>query len=110
MALWSEPKIFLCSFIFVTFCCSLSVSQMPIDCCLSTKNKRIDKKLVADYREQAKGCSLPAMILVTRRGRELCTPPNEPWLQEVMKHVDHLKKLCKKKNYQHTRCFGVKPE
>uniref|UniRef100_A0A1A7WIH1 Chemokine CCL-C5a n=1 Tax=Iconisemion striatum TaxID=60296 RepID=A0A1A7WIH1_9TELE len=110
MAPWGDTKIILCIFIFITFCCSMSLTQMPIDCCLSTKNKTINKKLVADYQDQAKGCSVPAMILVTRRGKKLCIPPNELWLQDVMKHVNHLKKFCKEKNFQHRRCLGVKPE
>ncbi|XP_069025441.1 C-C motif chemokine 2-like [Embiotoca jacksoni] len=109
MALWGDAKLFLC-LLFITCCCTVTLAQMPVDCCLSVKNKLIDRAAVVDYRQQVsgQGCSLDATILVTRLGKKLCVPPHELWLEGVRSHVDHLKKICKKLNYKVKRCSGVK--
>ncbi|KAM4745701.1 monocyte chemotactic protein 1B-like [Anableps anableps] len=105
-----DAKLCFC-ILFIVYCATVTVAQVPVDCCLSVTSKEIDKRLIADYREQAKGCSLEATILVTRHGKKLCAPTKEQqWVQKVMLHVDHLKKRCKMENYKGNRCFGVKPE
>ncbi|XP_070760663.1 eotaxin-like [Enoplosus armatus] len=107
-----DAKLFFC-ILFIACCCTVTLAQIPMDCCLNVKNKTIAKSAFGDYRQQIKGqgCSLSAMILVTRRGdKKLCVPDNEPWVQEVVKHVDFLKKYCKKHNYKGNRCLGVKQE
>ncbi|XP_045890053.1 uncharacterized protein LOC123959811 [Micropterus dolomieu] len=112
MAPWGDAKLFFC-ILFITCCCTVTWAQIPMDCCLSVKpTNPMDKKAFADYRQQIKGqgCPVNAMILVTRNGKKLCVPDNEPWIQEVVKHVDTLKKYCKKQNYKGKRCAGVTPE
>ncbi|CAG5919066.1 C-C motif chemokine 3-like [Menidia menidia] len=103
---WSA-KLFFC-IIFIT--CTVTLAQIPLDCCLAVKNRTLDKTLFADYYPQAKGCNIDAMILVTRREKNLCVPPHEVWVQKIMSHIDSVKTWCKKKNYKGKRCFGVKPD
>lgn len=38
--------------------------------------------------------------LATRGGKVLCVSADGPWLRNLKKHVDNLKKDCKKKSYQ----------
>ncbi|XP_005808852.1 C-C motif chemokine 3-like [Xiphophorus maculatus] len=110
MTPFGDAKLFFC-IVFIICCSTVTEAQVPVDCCLLVANKPISKKLIADYREQNQGCSIDATILVTRRGLKLCAPTKEEkWVEDVMTHVDHLKKKCKKENYQGNRCFGVKPE
>ncbi|XP_041642635.1 C-C motif chemokine 19a.1 [Cheilinus undulatus] len=113
MALWGDTKLFFC-ILFISFCCcTLTLAEVPVDCCLSVvEDRQVHKSTVADFRKQISGhgCSIDATILVTRRGRELCVPPNETWVQEVEDHVINLKKYCKKHNYKRNRCFGVRHE
>ncbi|XP_041855689.1 C-C motif chemokine 19a.1 [Melanotaenia boesemani] len=108
MAPWGDAKLFLC----ILFTCyfTMTLTQIPLDCCLSVTNKTIEKKLIADYHPQSKGCSVDATIFVTRRGFKLCAPVREAWVENVKRHVDGLKKFCKKVKYQGLRCSGVKPE
>uniref|UniRef100_A0A3B3VY27 C-C motif chemokine 3-like n=1 Tax=Poecilia latipinna TaxID=48699 RepID=A0A3B3VY27_9TELE len=102
MTPWGDAKLFFCIF-FIICCSAVTEAQVPVDCCLSVANQPIDKRLIADYREQAKACSIDATILVTRHGRKLCAPTKEErWVKDVMKHVDHLKKRCKNQKYQVT--------
>ncbi|XP_015247446.1 PREDICTED: C-C motif chemokine 18-like isoform X1 [Cyprinodon variegatus] len=110
MAPFGDAKLFFGIF-FIVCCFSVTMAEVAVDCCLSVKNRELDKRLFVDYREQAKGCTIDATILVTRLGKQLCVPTKEEkWVQVVMKHVDHLKKICKKLNYKSKRCTGMKPE
>ncbi|XP_041793073.1 C-C motif chemokine 19-like [Chelmon rostratus] len=110
MAQWGDAKLFLCILFFT--CCTVTLAQMPMDCCLAVKNKTIDKYAIADYGRQinGQGCSLDATILVTRRDKKLCVPADELWVHEVVRHVDSLKRHCKKNKYKGRRCFGLRQE
>ncbi|XP_023270125.1 C-C motif chemokine 8-like [Seriola lalandi dorsalis] len=107
MAPWGDAKLFFC-ILFITCCCTVTLAQIPLDCCLTVKNKVVDKKAIVDYRQQVRGmgCAIDATVLIGRRGKTLCVPPHEPWVKDVVKHVDHLKKVCKKNN-KTNRCNGV---
>ncbi|XP_040899092.1 C-C motif chemokine 3-like [Toxotes jaculatrix] len=108
MAPRGDAKLFFCS-LLITCYCSVTMAQMAMDCCLTVANKTIEKQFIADYYQQTsgRGCSIDATILVTRRERTLCAPPGEFWVQEVVKHVENLKKACKK-NRKLIRCKGMK--
>ncbi|KAM9858683.1 C-C motif chemokine 19a.1 [Aulostomus maculatus] len=100
--------------LFIACYCTVTLAQigLPMDCCLDVTEKRVQKAAVAEYRQQisGQGCSITAMILVTRRNKVFCVDVDALWLQEVMKHVDHIRKECKRTNYKGKRCFGVRPE
>ncbi|KAM8760006.1 eotaxin-like [Acanthopagrus schlegelii] len=111
MAPWGDAKLFFC-ILFIACCCTVTLAQVPMDCCLSVRNQTISQRLVANYHRQAsgQGCTLDATILVTRNDFKLCVPAGELWVLNVMKHVDSLRKHCKDFKYKSKRCTGVKPE
>ncbi|XP_017286343.1 C-C motif chemokine 18-like [Kryptolebias marmoratus] len=109
MAPWGDAKFLFC-ILFITFCCTMTVAEIPMDCCLSVGNKSIRARWIVDYREQDKGCSVAAIILVTKLGRKLCVPPNKDCVQKAKDHVDKLRENCKNNNYKGKRCAGVKRE
>lgn len=53
-------------------------------CCLAYNEKVLPRKLVKGYRE-ALTCHLPAIILVTKKNREVCANPKDDWVQEYIK-------------------------
>ncbi|KAL3062407.1 hypothetical protein OYC64_002255 [Pagothenia borchgrevinki] len=110
MAPWGDTKLFFCILFITCCCCTVTFAQIPMDCCLSVNHKPIERRIVVDYRLQisGQGCSIDAMILVARGGRKLCVPTDEPWVQRVVKHVEALKKFCKKQQYKKKVCTGVK--
>ncbi|XP_076023536.1 uncharacterized protein LOC143013750 [Genypterus blacodes] len=110
MAIWTDTKILLC-IVFICCCCSDVMGQIPMDCCLDVKNVTIPKKIVKDYHHQigGQGCSINAVIFVTRRDISLCVPANEAWVNKMIQHVDDLKIRCKAKNYKARFCRGLKP-
>ncbi|XP_043337199.1 C-C motif chemokine 16-like isoform X1 [Cervus canadensis] len=58
----------------------------PPTCCLKYHEKVLPRKLVVGYR-QALNCYLPAIIFITKRKREICTNPNDDWVQEYIKDL-----------------------
>ncbi|XP_033287428.1 C-C motif chemokine 16 [Orcinus orca] len=56
----------------------------PPACCLKYHEKVLPRKVVVRYRK-ALNCYLPAIIVITRRKREICTNPNNEWVQEYIK-------------------------
>uniref|UniRef100_A0AC11CAZ7 C-C motif chemokine ligand 16 n=2 Tax=Ovis aries TaxID=9940 RepID=A0AC11CAZ7_SHEEP len=56
----------------------------PPTCCPKYHEKVLPKKLVVGYR-QALNCHLPAIIFITKRKREVCTNPENDWVQEYIK-------------------------
>ncbi|XP_039081662.1 C-C motif chemokine 16 [Hyaena hyaena] len=60
-----------------------SLNHSPT-CCLKHHEKVLPRKLVVGYRK-ALNCYLPAIIFVTKKNREVCTNPNNKWVQEYIK-------------------------
>ncbi|XP_029782621.1 C-C motif chemokine 16 [Suricata suricatta] len=60
-----------------------SVNHSPT-CCLKYHEKVLPRKLVVGYRK-ALNCYMPAIIFVTKKNREVCTNPNNKWVQEYIK-------------------------
>ncbi|CAI5649231.1 C-C motif chemokine 19 [Oreochromis niloticus] len=110
MAPRGDGRLFL-SILFIACYCTVTLAQVPADCCLEVAKKPIEKGLVANYRlqVQGQGCAIDATIFLSRRGRTMCAPVNEKWVENLKRHVDQLKKDCKKQNYKPKRCTGVKP-
>ncbi|KAL3975292.1 placenta growth factor [Sarotherodon galilaeus] len=110
MAPRGDGRLFL-SILFIACYCTVTLAQVPVDCCLSVATKPIGKHLVANYRlqVQGQGCAIDATIFLSRGGRTMCAPVNEKWVENLKRHVDQLRKVCKKQNYEGNRCNGVKP-
>ncbi|KAJ6663065.1 hypothetical protein lerEdw1_010886 [Lerista edwardsae] len=76
--------------------CALHVqgTDNPVlDCCHGTTATPFPTKLVnrlRTYRVQGPhmGCPLPAIVLVTKRERELCAPPEAPWALDLKRRLD----------------------
>ncbi|KAG8011724.1 hypothetical protein GBF38_004024, partial [Nibea albiflora] len=88
----------------------VTVTQRVMDCCLTVKNQTIDKSALVDYHRQTsgQGCSVDAMILVTRRKINLCVPADELWVVNVVKKVDEKKERCKNSKYRGRGCKDMK--
>ncbi|EHB05103.1 C-C motif chemokine 16 [Heterocephalus glaber] len=69
-AFYSEPKI------------PESVNSPPT-CCLKHQEKPLPKKLLVGYRK-ALYCTLPAIIFVTKKHREVCANPSDKWVQDYI--------------------------
>ncbi|XP_047614287.1 C-C motif chemokine 16 [Phacochoerus africanus] len=56
----------------------------PPTCCLTYHKKVLPRKLVVGYKK-AFNCHLPAIIFITKQNREICTNPDDAWVQKYIK-------------------------
>ncbi|XP_040506307.1 C-C motif chemokine 3 [Gallus gallus] len=65
--------------------CSSAVAQLdglPSTCCLSYVQRPVPRSLIASAYITSSKCRLPAVILVTKKGKEICVNPEESWVQK----------------------------
>ncbi|KAF6298209.1 C-C motif chemokine ligand 16 [Rhinolophus ferrumequinum] len=57
--------------------------NVPSTCCLKYRERVLPRKLVVGHRK-ALNCYLPAIILVTKKNREICVDPEKKWVQDFL--------------------------
>ncbi|NXI74005.1 CCL4 protein, partial [Anseranas semipalmata] len=69
--------------------CSPAVAHLdgvPTSCCFSYQRRPVPRGLITSVYTTSSSCSQPAVILVTKKGKELCADPQAPWVQAHLKH------------------------
>ncbi|XP_059957669.1 C-C motif chemokine 19 isoform X2 [Mesoplodon densirostris] len=69
------------------------------DCCLSVTQRPFPGFLVRAYRYLLinNGCRVPAVVFTTLRGYQLCAPPDQPWVDRIIRRLQ--KNSAKGKRY-----------
>ncbi|KFO13042.1 C-C motif chemokine 3, partial [Balearica regulorum gibbericeps] len=82
------PAATLATLLLVAICSSAeaSLSIVSTNCCFSYLSRPIPRRLIASTYRTSSKCSLPAVVLVTKKGTKLCADPQEPWVQNHLKH------------------------
>ncbi|XP_010185662.1 PREDICTED: C-C motif chemokine 5-like [Mesitornis unicolor] len=62
------------------------LDNVPSVCCLRYLSRPIPQRRITSVYTTSSACSQPAVILVTKTGRELCANPQEAWVQQHVKH------------------------
>ncbi|XP_065588255.1 C-C motif chemokine 3-like [Cyrtonyx montezumae] len=65
--------------------CSSTVAHLdglPTKCCFSYIQRPVPRNVIASAFTTSSTCRLPAVILVTKKGKEICANPEEPWVQK----------------------------
>lgn len=72
------------------------------DCCLSVTQRPIPGNIVKAFRYllNEDGCRVPAVVFTTLRGYQLCAPPDQPWVDRIIRR---LKKSSAKNKGNSTR-------
>ncbi|KAK2845427.1 hypothetical protein Q7C36_010281 [Tachysurus vachellii] len=91
--------------IIISINMDVSLGDQALDCCLKVSSHPIPKRIIACYREQrkAEGCLISAVVFRTRKGRDLCAPPDAQWVGELMDTVD----ARPVKKYKESLCRGM---
>ncbi|NXV42413.1 CC4L protein, partial [Uria aalge] len=55
--------------------------------CFSYTPLRIPRRTIASTYTTSSMCPLPAVILVTKKGRQVCADPQASWVKEHLKHL-----------------------
>ncbi|XP_015264623.1 PREDICTED: C-C motif chemokine 4-like [Gekko japonicus] len=59
----------------------------PTSCCFSYALRKIPRNLLESYYETSSRCSQPAVVFITKKGRNICANPTEQWVSD---HVTYL--------------------
>ncbi|KAL2781724.1 C-C motif chemokine 19 precursor [Daubentonia madagascariensis] len=83
LALWTSPAP------------ALGGANDAEDCCLSVTQRPIPGNVVRAFRYLLikDGCRVPAVVFTTMRGHQLCAPPDQPWVDRIIRR---LKKISAK--------------
>ncbi|XP_075798403.1 C-C motif chemokine 4-like [Microtus pennsylvanicus] len=63
-------------------------SDPPTSCCFSYTSSTLPRKFVTDYYETSSLCSKPAVVFLTRRGKQVCADPSLPWVNEYVNDLE----------------------
>ncbi|XP_010174230.1 C-C motif chemokine 3-like [Antrostomus carolinensis] len=57
----------------------------PIECCFGYAQKPI--RHMQSFYETPRECSLPAVVIVSATGHEICADPKKPWVKKAMRKL-----------------------
>ncbi|XP_027971035.1 C-C motif chemokine 19 [Eumetopias jubatus] len=59
------------------------------DCCLSVTQRPIPGNIIRAFRHLLikDGCRVPAVVFTTLRGHQLCAPPDQPWVDRIIRRL-----------------------
>ncbi|NXY04998.1 CCL5 protein, partial [Pteruthius melanotis] len=60
----------------------------PTACCVSYVSRPVPRRSIHSAYLTSNHCSKPAVVLVTRKGREICANPEARWVQEYLKQSE----------------------
>ncbi|XP_004630632.1 C-C motif chemokine 24 [Octodon degus] len=66
---------------------------IPSSCCITFVSKKIPEDRVVSYQLTSRStCTKAGVIFTTKKGLQLCSDPNQPWVQRYMRKLDSKKK------------------
>ncbi|NXM31888.1 CCL3 protein, partial [Oxyruncus cristatus] len=84
-------KVLAASLLALLLLASCSPSEahldaVPTSCCLTYQQRPIPLRLISSIFITSSSCPNPGVIMVTKKGKKQCGDPQEPWVQERLKH------------------------
>ncbi|NXF58058.1 C-C motif chemokine 4-like [Strix uralensis] len=61
-------------------------SDLPI-CCFSYTHHKLPQKLILRYYSTSTSCTLPAIVFITKKGRQVCANPGDTWVQSYLQKL-----------------------
>ncbi|NXO01323.1 CCL4 protein, partial [Rhinopomastus cyanomelas] len=55
-------------------------------CCFSYAQKKLPQKLIQRHYSTSSSCTLPAIVFITKIGRQVCANPNDAWVQSYLQN------------------------
>ncbi|XP_029470007.1 C-C motif chemokine 4-like [Rhinatrema bivittatum] len=82
----------LCALLLAAFCSEVlsapAGADIPTSCCFSYTARKIPRSHVQDYFITSSMCPQPAIIFITRKGREVCANPEEEWVDNYVTDLE----------------------
>ncbi|KAF4787418.1 C-C motif chemokine 4 like protein [Turdus rufiventris] len=79
--------ILIAAFCYQTSAAPLA-SDPPTSCCFTYVARQLPRSFVKDYYETNSQCSQPAVVFITKKGREVCANPSQDWVQQYMNELE----------------------
>ncbi|XP_006863226.1 PREDICTED: c-C motif chemokine 19 [Chrysochloris asiatica] len=101
MASCTIPLLVL-SLLVLWTCPGLGATNDAEDCCLSVTQRPIPGNIVRGFRYLLlkDGCRVPAVVFTTMRGHQLCAPPDQPWVDRIIRRLQRISaKVSLSKSY-----------
>uniref|UniRef100_A0A3B3Z569 Chemokine interleukin-8-like domain-containing protein n=1 Tax=Poecilia mexicana TaxID=48701 RepID=A0A3B3Z569_9TELE len=69
-----------------TVLCNYGIN--PDKCCFEFFKNPVKKNLISSYKWTDHRCAIRAVILKTRKGRDICVNPNQLWVKNLTDFLD----------------------
>ncbi|NP_990051.3 chemokine C-C motif ligand 4 precursor [Gallus gallus] len=76
--------------LIASFCSRASSAPVGPDvptCCTTYITHKIPRNLIQRHYSTSTSCSKPAIIFITKKEREVCANPSDPWVQRYLQSV-----------------------
>ncbi|XP_061225032.1 C-C motif chemokine 3-like [Neopsephotus bourkii] len=67
----------------------IAARKLPRECCDKYARKRVER--AESFYNTPKGCRLPAVVLVTAKGEEICANPMKSWVKTAIEKLQRKK-------------------
>ncbi|PKU43006.1 c-c motif chemokine 3-like [Limosa lapponica baueri] len=57
-------------------------------CCFTYVQTRIPRRILTSAYTTSSTCSVPAVVLVTKKGRQFCADPQASWVKEHLNYLE----------------------
>lgn len=74
-----------------TFCTPASASPYASDttpCCFAYISRPLPRAHIQEYFYTSSKCSIPAVVFVTRKKRQVCANPEKKWVREYINTLE----------------------
>ncbi|NXT85231.1 CCL4 protein, partial [Zapornia atra] len=61
-------------------------SDLPV-CCFTYTQHKLPRKLIQRYYSTSTSCRLPAIVFITKKGRQVCANPSDSWVQSYLQNL-----------------------
>uniref|UniRef100_A0A8C3L3V4 Chemokine interleukin-8-like domain-containing protein n=1 Tax=Chrysolophus pictus TaxID=9089 RepID=A0A8C3L3V4_CHRPC len=78
------PAAILSALLLLALCSSAvaHLDGLTTTCCISYVQRPIPRNVIASAYITSSKCRLPGVVLVTKKGKEVCANPEESWVQK----------------------------
>ncbi|NXP06805.1 CCL4 protein, partial [Thinocorus orbignyianus] len=84
------PAVTLATLLLLAICspAEAHLDTIPTSCCFTYTQKPIPHRFITSAYTTSNMCSQPAVVLVTKKGKELCTDPQAPWVKKLLNYLE----------------------
>ncbi|KAM6937143.1 C-C motif chemokine 4-like [Xenentodon cancila] len=87
----AAPRLSLAVFVLMLAAVTLTEGMRgagPKKCCFNFIDKPVPENRVTGYIKTSQRCSVPAVLLKTVMGRQLCVRPSAPWVKVLISNLE----------------------